>query len=613
MKKLFFLIFLLEEIIMCENFDWMNYLKKERPRLILNEEVVENLKILIKEDKNCEKIYNKIKENADKILDEPVSKYEIPDGLRLVYVSRKVLNRVYILSLVYKIEKDKKFFNRLWEEVYSVVNFPDWNPRHFLDTAEMVHALAIAYDWFYYAWNEEQRKSLREAILNKALKVAMECYEGKFPYSWWTKSKYNWNQVCNGGIGIACLSLLDEYPEICSKILDNILKSLPLAMGEFAPDGGWGEGPGYWAYATEYNFIFLAYLDNCINYDFGFWKYQGVSETGLFPIYLTSSVDKTFNFADSGDGPVRNSQMFYLARKFNKPVFAWYPFKYPKYHPLDLIWFVNYSEPEKENLPLDKYFRYVEVVTMRTSWNDKNALFVGFKGGDNKFNHSHLDIGSFVFDALGCRWIIDLGSDNYNLPGYFGKNRWDYYRLRAEGHNTIVINPSDKPDQEPDGVSKIIKFVSKNDYSFAISDLTDAYRKFAKNIKRGIKLDKKDKYLIVQDEIELKEKGEIWWFLHTDSDVEINENKKEVIFKKENKSLKIEIISPSEAQFILMDAKPLPSSPNPIGQNENKGIKKIALNFKNIDNLKISVILIPLIDNKKTFKIPSLKLLEEWR
>jgi len=612
MKKLVFLFFLQGQIIMCENFDWINYLKKERPRLILNEGIIENLKILIKEDKNCEKIYKKIIENAEKILNEPVSKYEIPDGLRLLHTIRRVLARVYILSFVYKIEKDKKYLMRLWDEIYSAANFSDWNPRHFLDIAEMAHAFAIAYDWCYYDWNEEQRKIIREALLNKALKVAVDCYGGKTPYGWWTKSRYNWNQVCNGGIGIACLSLLDEYPEICSKLLDNILKSLPLAMKEFAPDGGWGEGPGYWAYATEYNFIFLAYLDNCINYDFGFWKYQGVSETGLFPIYLTGPVDRTFNFADSEDKPVRNTQMFYLSRKFNKSVFAWYSFKYSNYHPLDLIWFANPSEPEKENLPLDKYFRYVEVVTMRTSWNDKNGIFVGFKGGDNKFSHSHLDIGSFVFDASGYRWIIDLGRDNYNLQGYFGKNRWDYYRLRAEGHNTIVINPSDKPDQEPDGVSKIIKFVSKNDYSFAIADLTDAYRKFAKNIKRGIKLDKKDKYLILQDEISLKEKGEIWWFLHTNSDIEMKENKNQVILKQGDKSLKIEIIFPLNAQFIIMDAKPLPSSPNPSGQDENIGVKKIALNFKNIDDLKISVALIPLIDNEKTFKIPLFKLLEEW-
>ncbi|MCM8821879.1 MAG: heparinase II/III-family protein [Candidatus Omnitrophica bacterium] len=86
-------------------------------------------------------------------------------------------------------------------------------------------------------------------------------------------------------------------------------------------------------------------------------------------------------------------------------------------------------------MPCDRYFRNIEVVTMRSDWEDRDAIFVGFKAGKNSFSHSHLDIGSFVMDALGHRWIIDLGYDNYNLLGYFGKERWNYYRLRAEGQN----------------------------------------------------------------------------------------------------------------------------------------------------------------------------------
>ena len=77
---------------------------------------------------------------------------------------------------------------------------------------------------------------------------------------------------------------------------------------------------------------------------------------------------------------------------------------------------------------------------MRSAWDDPNAVSVDFKAGDNKANHSHLDLGSFIVDALGVRWACDLGADDYNMPGYFGGKRWTYYRLRAEGHNTLVIN-----------------------------------------------------------------------------------------------------------------------------------------------------------------------------
>ena len=88
------------------------------------------------------------------------------------------------------------------------------------------------------------------------------------------------------------------------------------------------------------------------------------------------------------------------------------------------------------------------------------------------------------FDALGVRWAVDLGADNYNLPGYFGGQRWTYYRLRAEGHNTIVVNPGRDPDQDPKAATRITKFESRPERAFAIADLTPAYARPARRVHR---------------------------------------------------------------------------------------------------------------------------------
>ena len=90
--------------------------------------------------------------------------------------------------------------------------------------------------------------------------------------------------------------------------------------------------------------------------------------------------------------------------------------------------------------PRDAVFRGTDTAFFRSAWDDPGAVYVGFRGGDNKANHSHLDLGNFVLDALGERWALDLGPDNYNLPGYFGKQRWTYYRLRTESHNTLTLD-----------------------------------------------------------------------------------------------------------------------------------------------------------------------------
>lgn len=85
-------------------------------------------------------------------------------------------------------------------------------------------------------------------------------------------------------------------------------------------------------------------------------------------------------------------------------------------------------------------FEAVNVLFLRSDWESPDAFWIGVKGGDNQANHSHLDLGSFVLDARGVRWALDLGSDDSNMPGYFGPQRFTYYRLRTEAHNTVLID-----------------------------------------------------------------------------------------------------------------------------------------------------------------------------
>ncbi len=573
--------------------DWLAKVRKEHPRLLATKADLERLRQLVQTDEQAREFYQRLKSQADRLWQEPPSRYEIPDGLRLLATSRRVLLRTYTLALLYRLDGDRRYLERAWRELEAAANFPDWNPRHFLDTAEMAHAFAIGYDWLFSDWTDEQRRILREAMVAKGLQPALGVYREK---RWWSTARHNWNQVCNGGIGMAALALLDELPDLCGEILNHALQSLQIPMREFAPDGAWGEGPGYWNYATSYNCVFLAALETAVGTDFGLSQMQGFAETGLFPIYITGPTGRTFNFADGSDGTLRAPQMFWLARKFNRPVYAWYARSTASPHPLDLLWFDKQgNDPQTEGVPLDKYFRHVEVVTMRTAWNDRNAIFVGFKAGDNKFNHSHLDIGTFVLDAMGHRWAVDLGADNYNLPGYFGRQRWTYYRLRAEGHNTLVINPSQEPDQDPSAEAKILRFAFQPDRAFAIADLTNAYAKHgAEKVMRGILLDRKRREVVVQDEVTLKQAGDVWWFMHTPAQVQLSEDGRTATLTQGEAKLQVVLLLPKDACFAVMDAQPLPTSPRPSGQNPNKGICKLAVHLKAIGSVRITIAFMPL-------------------
>lgn len=594
-----------------EKSELLKGLRKEHPRLGAVKEDFERLKVQIQKDGTLALWFKEIKSRGEGILNEPTSKYEIPDGLRLLGTSRRVLNRIYTLGLLYKIDGDRRWANRAWEELNEAANFKDWNPRHFLDTAEMTHAFAIGYDWFYEVWSDEQRQILRRAMVEKGIKLAIEIHKKA---SWWARARHNWNQVCNGGIGMGALAIADIEPELASEFLHFGLQSIQLAMAEYGPDGAWAEGPGYWNYATSYNTYFLAALKTALGTDFGLTKIPGFSRAGEFPIYMTGPLNRTFNYADSGDGAPYSPCLFWLSREFKNPMFAVYQSRVNRPHPLDIVW---YQPPVAgaaiSMLPLDRYFRNAEVVCFRTKWDEPDAIFVGFKAGDNKANHSHLDLGTFVLDALGKRWAVDLGADDYNLPGYFGKQRWTYYRLRAEGHNTIVLNPDKSPDQEPSASAKIIRFNSTPQKAIAIADLTAAYsKKQATMAQRGVMLLNRDR-LIIQDEVATAQPSKFYWFMHTPAKIEIGGNGKTATLIQGDARLLARIIEPNEAVFSQMSAQPLNESPQPEKQARNANIMKLAIRLDDITRLRLAVELIPLKDaNQQLPPLYSITPLDKW-
>jgi hypothetical protein len=566
------------------------HLNPHHPRLLATAETFAQLKQQTASAPQLRKWHDRLQAEAREMLTAAPSRYEIPDGLRLLATSRRVLDRVYTLGLLYQLDGDRRYAERAWQELQTAADFKDWNTRHFLDTAEMTHAFAIGYDWLYDVWTPEQRATLRQAMVEKGLRPALKIYQNR---EWWAKARHNWNQVCNGGIGMGALALAEAEPQLAGEILHDALESVQIPMAEFAPDGAWKEGPGYWNYATSYNVVLLAGLQTALGTDFGLSQLPAFKDTGLFPVYLCGPLGRTFNYADGGDHMLRAPQMFWLAREFKQPVFAWYESQAAAPAPLDLLWFDSAGlSPKAAGLPLDKLFRGAEVAVLRSAWEDPRAVFVAFKAGDNKANHSHLDLGSFVFDAAGVRWAMDLGSDNYNLPGYFAAQRWTYYRLRAEGQNTLVINPTESPDQDPVAATRIARFESTPQKAFAIADLTPAYAGRATRVWRGMALLDRSQVL-VQDEVQAKTPAELWWFMHTPTSVEIDSDGRSARLKQATAQLEARILSPAGARFQLMDAHPLPTSPHPTGQATNERVRKLAIHLTDISDTRLSVLLVP--------------------
>lgn len=578
-------------------------LKAEHPRLLATAADFDRLRAAKDSDATLRAWYDKLKGQADRLLTQAPSRYEIPDGLRLLATSRQVLSRVSTLGLLYQLDRNPAYAERAWKELEAAANFPDWNPTHFLDVAEMTHAFALGYDWLYDALTPEQRAVVRGAIVQKGLMQGIRVYrglkEGADSRWFWTTAKINWNLVVNGGLGMGALAVGDEAPQVAEEVLYSGLESMRYALPEYKPDGSWSEGAGYWAFATRYLVAYLAASQTALGTDQGILgAYPGLAKTGDFGVGLNGP-SQTFNYGDTGPGLVYDASLFWLARTFNKPVWAAYEQRNPSPTAQDFLWYTPVTA-SLAGAPLDNFFEDADVATLRSAWDNVNAVFAGFKAGGNADGHNDLDLGSFVFDALGIRWAEDLGQENYNLPGYFdyspGGARWTYYRKRAEGQNTLVINPGAGPDQNPVARAEIVARGSSPQSAFVVADLSAAYDAQATSVRRGLALLDERRMLLLQDEIQTKAPAEVNWFMHTAANIEVLDGGRSALLSRGSaKRLWVTVLAgPGDALFSAMPAAPLPTSPNPAGQTVNTGIQKLALKMGNVGSTTLSVLFVPL-------------------
>ena len=86
------------------------------------------------------------------------------------------------------------------------------------------------------------------------------------------------------------------------------------------------------------------------------------------------------------------------------------------------------------------------------TWSDTDK-YLGIKGGKARSSHAHMDAGSFVYDAYGVRWSMDIGRQDYatlevalkalggNLWTYTQASlRWEVSRLNNFFHSTLTVN-----------------------------------------------------------------------------------------------------------------------------------------------------------------------------
>ncbi|MEN9951573.1 MAG: hypothetical protein RLY85_2325 [Bacteroidota bacterium] len=535
-------------------------ISQSHPRILLFEGEEKELIQSIDQDSTWSMLHRAMLKECDRLLAiEPVKRIQI--GRRLLDKSREALRRIFMLSYAYRTSRDDRYFKRAEKELLAIAQFSDWNPTHFLDVAEMTMAAAIGYDWLYPNLDAPSRDIIRDAIIKKGLEPSLDN-----KYNSWLKAEHNWNQVCNAGMTYGAMAIYEHEPSLAKQIIDRAVGSIAIPMGDYGPDGIYPEGYGYWGYGTSFNVLFNSAIEKLYGTDFDLNQLPGFLKTGGFMENMTGPTGKPFNYSDAGSTGGFHPAMFWLANKTMDPSLLWIEKNYliqanaerlvkDRLLPAIMLWKGKFTA---KDIVAPKALTWTgmgknPISMMRTSWTDSNAIYVATKGGSASINHAHMDIGSFVMDAMGVRWAMDFGMQDYESLESKGvklwgrtqnSERWNVFRLNNFTHNTLSV---DSQLQVVAGHAPIISTGNSVNNMFTVFDLKTVYDRQLTDAKRGISILDQNQVLVRDEYATGAKETKIRWTMLTPALTNIT-GKNEITLEKDGKKLKL-VIDASQGQL----------------------------------------------------------------
>ena len=604
---------------------------KPHPRLMFTAALEEELIEQMKKDELLQLMITELHQLAESSLNDPLINYqtlmdrphrttaEALAGKYVLDIASLTGSRLLLLSSSYRLSNDagqkSKYLQRILAEIDAISSLPDWNPGQFLDVAELAFGLAVTYDWLFDDLSDQKKDEIEKTLIKNAIEPGIQAYEDS---ARWISRFNNWTQVCNGGLVLAALAIADNQPKVCQKMLDLAYEVMPSAMRAiYAPNGVYHEGPSYWQYGTTFNLLLIDALQTALNTNWNLLNVPGFEQTGDYQMHSISPTYRYFNYADAPEEARLAPALFKLSEFYDKPTYATFlnnwlrhifssesqsnsepnftlsgllsQRKTARFYPLAIIWYQN---EKVQNAKIPTCATFSGVATIRSNWFDKEAFYLGIKGGKNGVSHGHLDLGSFVLDALGIRWAVDLGREVYNLPGMFdysedGK-RWTYYRLNTLSHNTLVINGN---NQHIKASAHILHTDFSSNRSSVKVDLSQAYQGEAEFVVREFSLEDQSS-IIIHDEIKgVKRDAEIRWGMLTRAEIQVDGNLARL--DQEGRSLYASILQPADAHFQILS-----SNPQDKAEKQNEGTRMLGVVIHpNKPDLNIKIIF----STRKTF------------
>lgn len=340
---------------------------------------------------------------------------------------------IYAATLVARIYPHSRDLTALYNQLLEL----DFGFR-----GNRVKLLAVAYDWLYDQWSNQQRKTLHDKLLdgcNFIIKFIRE--ERLSPYNVILYNAPFQNLM-------ACsLAVYGDDPrsEPVMRFTYDLWKNrvLPVWRQIMGNNGGWHEG-GEYVHIGIGQAIYQvpAMWRNATGEDL-FRNETGIRGFLDFLIYRVRPDNTIMRLGDAAHFPAWLSPD-YLPLAIEYQHAEAYSVRPPPARPTPTSWPwgpiapVPLYDPQKiQQLPLARLFDGIGLMVSRTDWSP-NATYVTFKAGDNFWSHSHLDQGSFTIYKGGA-----LAIDSGLYGPRYGSDHHMNYTYQTIAHNMITVTDPD--------------------------------------------------------------------------------------------------------------------------------------------------------------------------
>jgi VanZ family protein len=340
---------------------------------------------------------------------------------------------IYARTLMEFLEPGSHDLGRLHEQLMAVGY--SWRGH------AQVRPIALAYDWLYDRWSDDQRARLRVKLAEGCeylIKVIRT--ERLSPYN-----VYLYNAPFQALVACA-IALYGDDPrgEPVMRFTYDLWKRrvLPVWRQVMGRNGGWHEGGEYVGIGIGTAVYQVPAMWRAATGEDLFAEEPGLRGFADFFIYRTRPDGTHMRLGDGSffDRPVFDlvplaleyrHAAAYSVRAPNRLV----PTAWP-WGPLPDESLVDAGALAR--LPTSRLFDGIGLVVARSDWTER-ATYVTFKAGDNFWSHSHLDQGSFTIYKGGAL-ALDSGA-NYGTD--YGSDHHLNYSYQTIAHNAITVTDPD--------------------------------------------------------------------------------------------------------------------------------------------------------------------------